>query len=102
MTRRGLLSIISSVYDPIGFVSPFVLNAKKILQKLCLEKKGLDDEIADADPTEWQKCLQELPRLDQFSIDRCFKLVYFGNVVRIELHHFSDASEQGFGAVSYL
>ena len=46
--------------------------------------------------------MQELPRLDQFSIDRCFKPVYFGNVARIELHHFSDASKQGFGAVSYL
>ena len=39
LIRRGLLSKISSVYDPIGFVSPFILNAKKILQKLCLERK---------------------------------------------------------------
>ena len=36
LTRRGMLSIISSVYDPIGFVSPFILTAKIILQRLCM------------------------------------------------------------------
>ena len=32
LTRRGLLRILSSVYDPMGFVCPFVLLAKKIFQ----------------------------------------------------------------------
>lgn len=33
-TRRGILSVISSIYDPLGFMSPVVLVAKKILQDL--------------------------------------------------------------------
>ena len=35
VTRRGILSAISSVYDPLGAVSPVILNGKQILQALC-------------------------------------------------------------------
>lgn len=33
-TRRGILSIVSSIYDPLLFLSPFILKAKQILQGL--------------------------------------------------------------------
>ena len=39
-TRRGILSVVSSVYDPLGFIAPFILPAKILLQELC--KKKLD------------------------------------------------------------
>ena len=32
--RRGLLSVVCSLYDPLGFVAPIVLPAKVILQDL--------------------------------------------------------------------
>ena len=92
-----MLSIVSSVYDPIGFASPFVLKAKIILQRLCRDKLGWDEKLADADLIQWNKWLQELPQLERFSVDRCLKSACFGNVVYSELHHFCDASEQGYG-----
>ena len=33
-TRRGVLSIINSVYDPLGFAVPVMLEGRKILQQL--------------------------------------------------------------------
>ena len=30
-TQRDLLGVVSSVYDPLGFISPFLLSAKIIL-----------------------------------------------------------------------
>ena len=35
MNRRRMLSIISSIYDPVGIVSPYLLKGKKMLQNLC-------------------------------------------------------------------
>ena len=37
-TRSGILSLVSSVYDPLGFASPFVLRTKGILQKPVLSR----------------------------------------------------------------
>ncbi len=38
LTRRGVLSIVASVYDPLGFVALYVLACKQILQELCRGK----------------------------------------------------------------
>ena len=38
-TRRGILSVVSSVHDPLGMAASFVLPAKLPLQDLC--RKGL-------------------------------------------------------------
>lgn len=40
VARRGILSIVSSSYDPIGLVSPFIRKGKRILQDLCTD--GVD------------------------------------------------------------
>ena len=101
-TRRGILSIVSLVYDPLGFVAPFILNAKPILQDLCRKKLDWDDVIPEDIMRRWQAWLQELPKLEQVAIDRCFKPPNFGEVSSTQLHHFSDVSQQGYGAVTYL
>ncbi|XP_033111441.1 uncharacterized protein LOC117112462 [Anneissia japonica] len=37
LSRRGILSAVSSIYDPLGFVAAVTLRAKGILQDLCKE-----------------------------------------------------------------
>ena len=101
-TRRGMLSMVSSVYDPFGFVSPFVLPAKAVLQDLCRRGLSWDEAIPEESLKCWKEWLFELPRLEEFSIDRCLKPYGFGKVCTCQLHHFSDASQIGYGAVTYL
>ena len=101
-TRRGILSIMSSVYDPLGFVSPFNLPAKIILQDLCRMKFDWDDNIPDDQSCRWKQWLKELPKLKNYSVKRCINPPDFGDVAHSQLHHFSDAAESGYGSVSYL
>ena len=39
-TKRGMLSTVSSIFDPLGFVAPVLLEGKKMLQELCKENTG--------------------------------------------------------------
>ena len=102
LTRRGILSAVSSVYDPLGMLAPVVLTAKKILQNLCRKKIGWDDAIPESTAEEWRSWIQDLHLLEDFKVNRCFKPTVFGTVTSAQLHHFADACEDGYGTVSYL
>lgn len=101
-TKRGMLSIISSIYDPLGFLAPLILPAKLLLQELCRMKCDWDDPIPSAFQEKWNKWLRDLEKLADFQINRCIKPDGFGKVACAQLHHFSDASEKGYGTVTYI
>lgn len=102
VTRRGILSIVSSMYDPPGFLAPVILPSKQILQGLCKTKLGCDDQIPQEMAQVRQKWLEDLTLLDTFSIDRSFAPKDFGEITAAQLHHFWDTSKTGYGLVSYL
>ncbi|XP_074632711.1 uncharacterized protein LOC141891621 [Acropora palmata] len=102
LTRRGLLSVVCSLYDPLGFIAPIVLPAKVIVQDQCRNRLEWDDPIPDGERNRWLSWLEDLQKLEQLSVDRCLKPRNFGKVVSVQLHHFSDALQQGYVAVSYL
>ena len=53
-TRRGILSVVSSIYDPLGFIAPLILSAKAILRDLCRKGLNWDDRIPHEDLVRWQ------------------------------------------------
>ena len=96
------MSVTGSVFDPLGFVVPFILNVKHILQDLCRIKLGWEDEILAEYHSSWEKGLADVPKLLSFSICRSVLPDAFCPVVSSQLHHFSNASEAAYGSVSYL
>ena len=58
--------------------------------------------VLDKHLENWQQWLRDLPRLEEFSVNRCFTSSGFGDACSCELDHFSDASQVGYGAVTYL
>lgn len=101
-TRRGILSVVSSLYDPLGFLAPFSMPAKLLLQELCRRNLGWDEAIPHSFSKQWSDWLQELQKVAEFKVDRCLKPKDFVDPVTAQLHHFSDASEVGYGTASYL
>ncbi|XP_006823753.1 uncharacterized protein LOC102809855 [Saccoglossus kowalevskii] len=102
LTRRGILSTVASSFDPLGFISPCLLEGKKILQSLCRDGHHWDDPVPDEICIQWSKWRNQLPELTQFYITRCEKPEGLQEPIVRELHHFSDASQNGYGSCSYL
>ncbi|KAK7891878.1 hypothetical protein WMY93_023841 [Mugilogobius chulae] len=100
LTRRGVLSTVASVYDPLGFVAPFILIGKQILQVLCKDKVNWDDDLPEHILPQWESWLRDLPKLAALKIPRSYSKNI--DIARYELHNFSDASLNGYGACSYL
>ena len=102
LTRRGVLSTIFSVYDPLGFVAPVILVGKQLLQELCRENVDWDEPIPENLRPRWETWRRELHVLEELRIPRCYKPKEFGEVKSVEIHHFCDASQVGYGQCSYL
>ena len=102
LTKRGLLSLTSSIYDPLGFVSPYVLNAKLLFQTLCRRNIGWDEKMPSDIASQWKRWLDDLPTISELVIPRCLTPASLNKPIKAQLHHFADASELGYGAVSFL
>jgi len=62
ITRRGVLSNISSIYDPLGIAAPYLLEGKKILQQICVEK-GWDEPLSESQQNSWERWKNEITRI---------------------------------------
>ncbi len=102
LSRRGVLSTVASVYDPLGFMAPFVLLGKQILQRMCRDKTDWDTPLSNELKPQWESWLLDLKNLAHVKIDRCYLPADFQEVQRYELHNFSDASVAGYGVCTYL
>ncbi|XP_064641264.1 uncharacterized protein LOC135496077 [Lineus longissimus] len=106
LARHGILSTVSSVFDPLGLVAPVILEGKRIVQELCRDNKGWDDPIPDSIKTRWKAWRSQLTNLTQFKIPRCYRppdKTQHQKPRLLELHHFSDASLLGgYGQCSYV
>ena len=88
LARRGILSTVSTVYDPLGFLAPLLLVGKRLLQELCKGKVDWDDPIPENVRECWLRWREELHLLENLAVPRCFKPEDFGTVTSTQLHHF--------------
>ena len=99
-TRRNLLSITNAVFDPLGFLSSVVLEARLLFRKLCHGKIKWDESVSPIDAVHWERWKESLCSMKDLVVPRCVKPM--SDVCDVQLHTFADASNVARGAVCYL
>lgn len=88
LTRRGILSTVSSVYDPLSFQAPAILTGRQILQNLCRDRSDWDDPVPESLRHKWERWRSSLKHLEKLKIQRCYKPHTFGKLTSVQPHHF--------------
>nr|CAH7735347.1 unnamed protein product [Callosobruchus chinensis] len=99
ITKRSILSDIAQVFDPLGLLGPCIIIGKILLQQLWLQNLHWDESLPSSIDSRWRQLRRELPLLNTVQIPRH---VTCPSPVQVELHGFTDASTEAYGACLYL
>ena len=100
ITQRKILSLVSSVFDPIGLFAPFSFHMIQLLE-VSLTKNGQnwENEKEPCEEEEFLKWKEQLPIVAETSINRRY---FNRDRDKTELHVFAEASEDTICALAYL
>ncbi|KAL0808562.1 hypothetical protein ABMA28_013006 [Loxostege sticticalis] len=100
ITKRRVISDISRLYDPLGWVSPCVIISKTFIQKIWLSGIDWDQELTSDLLREWESYRKDLEHISKCQIPRWVETRPDDQL--IELHGFCDASVAAYAAVVYI
>ena len=101
-TKRQMLKLIASIFDPLGFLEPFVIWARLILQKVLRVVESWDSkDIPTASLNEFAEWQASFRFLESFRITRWTATLETQDGKKI-LHGYSDSSGRAYGAVYYI
>ena len=99
-TKRDILRQIATIFEPLGFVCPYALVIKILLQELWMRGYGWDDEVQDEIGNKIQGWFEHLKGLAEVKIPRCLRSSEPVKSKRIVT--FVDAFPQAYGAAVYM
>ena len=100
ITQRTLLSFVSSVFDPIGLVAPYTVEARLLLKDIWrISGQKWDDDLPEEIKKQFLEWHSGLHLLGSLTIPRSYFTEPFD---QIELHMFGDSSQDVFCAVAFL
>lgn len=97
-TKRNILSDISTLFDPLGWLAPAIIRTKILMQQLWLNGVDWDEPVSDHTATLWTSIRNDLFNVSKICINRW---MYHAPNARVELHGFSDASTHAYAAAIY-
>uniref|UniRef100_A0A915MR56 DUF5641 domain-containing protein n=1 Tax=Meloidogyne javanica TaxID=6303 RepID=A0A915MR56_MELJA len=101
-TKREVLSILATPFDPLGLICPVLLPVKIFMNDIWSKKLKWDDRLSDEQNGVWQK-LMGTWKNQSFTLDRrLFSPLFVEGTCSYTLHAFTDASGKAFGVCVYL
>ena len=101
-TKRTILSVTNSIYDPLGLLTPTTMQAKMIIRRIWAHepKIGWDSVLPHHITKDWKGTLSQLNEIYKLSFSRamCPGETHGRPILVI----FSDASMHAYGAVAYI
>uniref|UniRef100_A0A8D8RLR2 Integrase catalytic domain-containing protein n=1 Tax=Cacopsylla melanoneura TaxID=428564 RepID=A0A8D8RLR2_9HEMI len=97
-TKRGILSAVLSIYDPMGLLGPLVLWVKLLIREICILKLDWDASPPDHILEAWFSFKNQLMVLEGLEFPRHIGV---GLSCEFQLVGFCDASQVGYGAIIY-
>ena len=101
-TKRNVLRVIASFYDPMGLISPIIVQMKILLQDICKANYHWDAKLDSELTTGWMKLISELGQVNVIQISRCVTSEPDTKELVYELEAFGDASSSAYAALVYL
>ncbi|KAJ0049815.1 hypothetical protein NL108_003586 [Boleophthalmus pectinirostris] len=101
-TRRGVLSSVNSVFDPLGLLAPVTIQGRALLRELTSETSDWDTPLPEDKLSKWEDWRNSLKDLKDLHVPRTYTSTSLSQAKHKELCLFSDASTKAIGAVAYL
>lgn len=101
-TRRGVLSMVNSLFDPLGFDALVTIRGRAFLRELSTEVCDWDADLPVKKLNKWETWKRSLLDLSHLHIPRSYVRQSLSSATYTELCVFSDASNWAIGAVAYL
>ena len=103
VTKRAILRWSSTVFDPLGLISPVTISAKLFLQQLWQEHISWDTALNDDLLARWKVISDTITDSTTLSFPRMYTASLLApQSTHTYLHVFADASLKAYWAVAYI
>ena len=100
-TKREVLKLIMSVFDPLSLLAVMTIRGKILMQDIWRSGLEWDAKLPENFMKKWTTWLEDVREASKIGIPRCYALG-IGESQDVQLHVFCDVSEQAFAAVGYF